>query len=180
MLNRHYVNSELKEVSSEIANQLSSEFPGSRINYLDANFPFFDGFPLPPHLSHNDGKKLDLAFCYLVDGEPSNSTPSFMGYGAYESPKEDEVNYPEICKKKGYWQYGFIGILIPKWRTNRYSIDEERTRFVIGKLSNESMISKIFIEPHLKKRWGFEKNNKVRFHGCQAVRHDDHIHLQIK
>ena len=37
---------------------------------------------------------------------------------------------------------------------------------------------KIFIEPHLKQRLGI-KNQKVRFHGCGAVRHDDHIHLQI-
>jgi hypothetical protein len=23
-------------------------------------------------------------------------------------------------------------------------------------------------------------NNKIRFHGCHAVRHDDHLHVQLK
>ena len=30
------------------------------IHYLDANFPFINKFPLLPHLSHNDGKKIDI------------------------------------------------------------------------------------------------------------------------
>ena len=35
----------------------------------------------------------------------------------------------------------------------------------------------IFIEPHLKNRLKIG-NNRIRFHGCKAVRHDDHIHFQ--
>ncbi len=179
-LNRHYVNTELKDISIEIANQFSEEYPGSKINYLDANFPFFRGFPLPPHLSHDDGKKLDLAFSYFKRGERSNSAPSIIGYGVYESPMETEINYPDICQKQGYWQYGFIGNLIPKWDSEQYVVDQERTSFIINELLAKSDISKIFIEPHLKQRWGFDRENKIRFHGCQAVRHDDHIHFQIK
>ncbi|MFT5619364.1 MAG: hypothetical protein ACI85I_002607, partial [Arenicella sp.] len=38
---------------------------------------------------------------------------------------------------------------------------------------------KVFIEPHLKTRLGLENYSKIRFHGCQAVRHDDHIHVQL-
>ena len=33
--------------------------------------------------------------------------------------------------------------------------------------------------PHLKARLGLN-SNKVRFHGCHAVRHDDHFHVQLK
>ncbi|MEO9483043.1 MAG: hypothetical protein ABJG47_06335 [Ekhidna sp.] len=180
VLNRHYVNSDLKITALNVAKQVSDKFPGSKMNYLDANFPFFDGFPLPPHLSHNDGKKLDLAFCYFDGDERSNLTPSFIGYGAYENPRNGEVNYPEECRRQGYWQYGFIGRFVPKWNASDYTIDAERTRLVIRKFSDEPSVSKIFIEPHLKERWGFSKNAKVRFHGCQAVRHDDHIHLQVR
>jgi hypothetical protein len=32
----------------------------------------------------------------------------------------------------------------------------------------------------LKARWNLTQYDKIRFHGCQAVRHDDHIHTQVK
>lgn len=60
---RNYVNPELK-LELENATEILSKSNIS-ITYLDANFPFFDGFPLLPHLSHNDGKKIDLAFMYI-------------------------------------------------------------------------------------------------------------------
>ena len=40
-------------------------------------------------------------------------------------------------------------------------------------------LGKVFIEPHLKDRMKLT-NSKIRFHGCGAVRHDDHIHIQLK
>lgn len=80
-LNRHYVRPELKQTAFEVANQMNKKFPGTITNYLDANFPFNDKFPLIPHLSHNDGKKLDLSFCYrdAKTNEPTNECPSFIG-----------------------------------------------------------------------------------------------------
>jgi len=56
---------------------------------LDANFPFFDGFPILPHLSHNDGNKIDIAFYY---GDPSigqylrGKAKSPIGYWGFERP----------------------------------------------------------------------------------------------
>jgi len=38
---------------------------------------------------------------------------------------------------------------------------------------------KIFIEPHLVKRLKLA-SNKIRFQGCRAVRHDDHLHVQLR
>jgi len=61
LLNRNYVKPELNIILQELAHKLPE---GVELKYLDANFPFFDGFPLLPHLSHNDGKKLDLSFIY--------------------------------------------------------------------------------------------------------------------
>ncbi|MEM9549375.1 MAG: hypothetical protein AAGA77_25610 [Bacteroidota bacterium] len=62
--NRHYVTPALKSELEDIANQYAKLNPSLKTIYLDANFPFIDGFPLLPHLSHNDGKKVDLSFIY--------------------------------------------------------------------------------------------------------------------
>lgn len=182
LLNRHYVGPELRDIMVSTSNQMSEAFNGTKTNYLDANFPFFNGFPLLPHLSHNDGKKVDLAFYYndKASGNLTNSTPSFIGYGIYDGPEEGEINYPERCANKGYWQYGLLTKLIPKWKVDNYEVDSKRTTHLIKLLAEDNSTSKIFIEPHLKQRWRLNSIDKIRFHGCQAVRHDDHIHLQIK
>lgn len=182
LLNRHYVSEDLKVVLISAAIKINDEFPGTKTNYLDANFPFFNGFSLFPHLSHNDGKKIDIAF-YYKDSDTkkiTNSAPSFIGYGVYEEPLNYEVNFPEKCAKEGFWQYGALTYLIPKWKTDKFDLDQERTRKFIKILSNSGITSKIFIEPHLKQRWNLTKYNKIRFHGCHAVRHDDHIHWQVR
>jgi len=49
---------------------------------------------------------------------------------------------------------------------------------LLNALLAQAQTSKIFIEPHLKKRLELA-NKKLRFQGCKATRHDDHIHLQI-
>jgi hypothetical protein len=93
-LNRNYVRPELMQTAFEVAKQMNVKFPGTTVNYLDANFPFINKFPLIPHLSHNDGKKLDLSFCYrnTKTNEPTNECPSFIGYGICEEPRPDEKN----------------------------------------------------------------------------------------
>ncbi|MEL7147526.1 MAG: hypothetical protein AAFO69_14220 [Bacteroidota bacterium] len=114
LLNRHYVKSDILMGLRYTADQMEQKYPGCMILYLDANFPFFNGFPLLPHLSHNDGKKIDLSFQYdLARGGFASGTPSPIGYGYYESPKKGETNYEDYCASKGYWQYGFIGRLVP-------------------------------------------------------------------
>ncbi len=42
------------------------------------------------------------------------------------------------------------------------------------------LLSVYIIEPYLKKSLGLGTESKIRFQGCQAVRHDDHIHLELK
>ena len=159
---------------------MTNKFEGTTTNYLDANFPFFNGFPLMPHLSHNDGKKLDIAFYYTSSNEQTNEAPSFIGYGVYDEPKPGESDYPSTCEQRGYWQYGLLSSVVPQWNTDKFEVDVERTRELIKLLSEDNLTSKIFIEPHLKERWKLNGYNNIRFHGCQAVRHDDHIHTQIK
>lgn len=181
LLNRHYVQSELKTQLIDASESLKGQYPDTPIRYLDANFPFISGFPLLPHLSHNDGKKVDLAFFYQDKhtGMPTENTPSFIGYGVYEAPEKEETNYPGRCRNQGYWQYSILGALVPQWKAGDYRVDAKRTRALLEILMTQKETSKIFIEPHLKERWGLSNYEKIRFHGCRAVRHDDHIHLQV-
>jgi hypothetical protein len=180
-LNRNYVRPELRVATVKVAKQMNEKFPGITINYLDGNFPFLDKFPLIPHLSHNDGRKLDLSFCY-IDSEtnlPSKTSPSFIGYGICEGPRPNEINTAEFCANKGYWQYGYLQAVIPQGNKSKFIFDAERTGELVKQFVIQAKIGKIFIEPHLKTRLNLE-SNKIRFHGCQAVRHDDHIHVQLK
>lgn len=181
LLNRHYVKPQLLKIVDSTAKELHEKYPGTITYYLDANFPFFNGFPLFPHLSHNDGKKLDLAF-YYQSRENSEYTvrhPSPIGYGVFTGPLEGEPDQPQVCSDRGFWQYGMLESIVPQWSKHKYLLDSARTKNMINLITSKSAIEKVFIEPHLKLRMGLS-SPKVRFHGCPAVRHDDHLHIQIK
>jgi energy-coupling factor transporter transmembrane protein EcfT len=181
LLNRNYVRPELSDVAYSVADRLTEKYPGTTINYLDANFPFIDNFPLFPHLSHSDGKKLDLSFQYNdgYTGLITTDVPSFIGYGICEEPSVGEENKPEYCDKKGYWQYSLLRNMVSRKDKNKFVFDNERTRELVNGFASHEILGKIFIEPHLKTRLRLT-SAKIRFHGCQAVRHDDHIHVQLK
>jgi len=174
LLFRNYVTKNLYIVLHKSANNLSKK--QIQITYLDANFPFFKGFPLLPHRSHNDGKKIDISFMYKdIKGQSTNKKPSYSGYGAYVKTANHSV---KNCIKRGYWQYDF-----PKHLTFRIDksiqFNKTATRAIIKEFLTHTLTEKIFIEPYLKKDLHLT-SSKIRFHGCKAVRHDDHIHLQIK
>ncbi|MCB0395197.1 MAG: hypothetical protein KDD36_01005 [Flavobacteriales bacterium] len=180
LLNRHYVKPELRASLERVADQLQKQYPGTSISYLDANFPFINKFPLFPHLSHNDGKKVDLAFFYTQKGIELNGVcPSPIGYGVYEGPARNEFDQPSVCAAQGYRQYGLLEKLVPQSKKGQMPFDSARTRTLVNMLAGEPFIGKIFIEPHLKTRLNLH-STKIRFHGCQAVRHDDHVHVQLR
>lgn len=181
LLNRHYVKKQLWISSFEVAEQMYQAYPGTTVNYLDASFPFLDGFPLIPHLSHNDGRKLDLAFYYSDSrtGKAVNEAPSPIGYGVNEEPLAGEANTAVFCAQRGYWQYSLIGKLVPQGGKKLYRFDAGRTRKLVATWAANDDIGKVFLEPHLKERLHLT-SRKIRFHGCGAVRHDDHIHVQLK
>ncbi|NNE82238.1 MAG: hypothetical protein HKN18_18360, partial [Silicimonas sp.] len=81
VLNRAYVTPELAALLQDLAVHLQSRHPGARVLVLDGGFPFFDGFPLLPHLSHSDGRKVDLALWYQ-----NGAKRSPLGYWAFEAP----------------------------------------------------------------------------------------------
>ena len=174
LLFRNYVDNKLYDVLQQSTIDLAHL--GIKTTYLDANFPFLNGFPLFPHLSHNDGKKIDIAFMYLENNNKTDQKPSLLGYGAF-------VNEPnptsKQCKLQGYWQYDLTKYLSPN-KNKSLQLDKENTKTLIQGLLYRSNISIVFIEPYLKSQLGLNSYKNVRFHGCQAVRHDDHIHFEIK
>jgi hypothetical protein len=181
LLNRNYVRKDLRDVAFGVASEMNRKYPGTVVNYLDANFPFIKGFPLFPHLSHNDGKKMDLSFCYknkqsLID---TNDVPSPIGYGICEEPIGAEKNTPQYCADNGYWQYSFLKSIMPQGGKDDFVFHAEKTKYLVQLFAKNDRIGKIFIEPHLQTRLQLT-SDKIRFHGCQAVRHDDHIHVQLK
>jgi hypothetical protein len=137
---------------------------------LDANFPFLDGFPLLPHLSHDDGEKADLAFYYAGEtGYLKGATRSPIGYFAFEQgPTNCSKTWPTLR-----WDFE---ALQPLWHD--YGIDEDRNRSVLEVLVEDDRVGKVFVEPHLVERLG-AAHPKIRFQGCRAARHDDHIHFQL-
>ena len=71
-----------------------------------------------------------------------------------------------------------LGYLIPQTRLLQF--DAVRTAALIRLLAQQPWTEKIFVEPHLVTRLHLRNFPSIRFHGCRAVRHDDHIHLQIR
>lgn len=169
-MNRQYVVPELQQVLADTADQVAARFPGTQTLVLDAGFPFLTGFPLLPHLSHDDGRKVDIAFYYHnQDGYMPGKTRSPIGYFAFE-------NGPSPCPPAWItlrWNAGPLQKLWPDWH-----LETDRTKYVLRTLYSDPRVGKIFIEPHLKTRLNLD-NGKIRFQGCRAARHDDHIHLQL-
>ncbi|GLQ17709.1 hypothetical protein [Maritalea porphyrae] len=169
-LNRQYVTPELKAVLLDFSINMEQQFPDTTTLVLDANFPFISGFPLLPHLSHNDGRKVDLAFFYKDDsGFLNGITRSPIGYFAFENgPTECAENMITLR-----WDLAWLQMLWPD-----YDLEPRRMAHALQLLGEDERVGKVFIEPHLKSRL-LAHNPKIRFQGCRAARHDDHIHLQL-
>ncbi|KAG1649009.1 Xaa-Pro aminopeptidase 3 [Nymphon striatum] len=128
---------------------------------------------------HNDGKKIDLSFIYTDGGKLSNKKPSISGYGFFEGPKPNEYDQIKTCLDRGNWQYDFTKYFTFGTINSDLNFSEGATKDLILEILKQPSTGKLFVEPHLKTRLNL-KNQKIRFHGCQAVRHDDHIHFQLK
>ncbi len=178
LLNRNYVKPKLNQLLQQVAKELKGT--DIEIHYLDASFPFINKFPLLPHFSHNDGKKLDISLIYETpNGIITNKQKSNSGYGVFEAPKLYEQNQIERCFKKGYFQYDYPKYLTFGTINNELVFSTKGTKKLINTVLNNNSLGKLFIEPHLKDRMNLH-HRKIRYHGCRSVRHDDHIHIQLK
>jgi hypothetical protein len=175
---RHYARPAVHGLLRELSGAMAERFPGTRLRYLDAGFPFLDGFPLLPHVSHGDGRKADLAFFYQSreTGTPV-PPPSPFGYWAYSGPRPGE---PRPCAAAIFdlrWDFPWLQ---PFFEAS--VIDPQRTGALVRWLEDHGVahgLEKVFLEPHLARRFG-AGDGLVRFQGCRAARHDDHLHLQFR
>lgn len=169
VLGRHYVETTLADVAQQAAADLARRHPGSVTLALDGGFAV-TGLPLLPHLSHDDGQKLDFALFYRDATGPVTRTPSPLGYFAFETLETDTCppRWPSLR-----WN---LRPLQPLWRD--LAFDSGRTGDFIRILKADPRVAKILVEPPLAQDMGVT-GGKVRFQGCQAARHDDHIHIQL-
>jgi len=169
LFNRHYATMPARQALQEISVEFSADFGGSRVIYLDAGLPFFGWFPMIPHLSHGDGRKVDLALIYGGD----SATPSPIGYWGFVQPRPGD---PRPCTgNAGWlrWDMSWLQPLLP-----RAELDESRTAKLVHALAGSPRVKRILMESHLQRRLGLD-HPKIRFQGCRAARHDDHIHVEF-
>ena len=124
-------------------------------------------------------QKIDISFIYAAKNGLTNLKPSKSGYGVFEVPLKNELNQAQVCKQKGFWQYDFTKYVTLGSYPKDLKFSANGTKKLISKILENTDVQKVFIEPHLKNRLNLQ-HSKIRFHGCRAVRHDDHIHFQIR
>jgi len=169
---RNFATPAAAAVARDAAAAVAVEYPGTVTLYLDAGFPFLDGMPVIPHLSHADGRKIDFAFYYAQDGEYlPGVTRSPLGYFAFESLSA------EACPARWPTLRWDLRALQPLWRG--LDLEPQRTGALVRALVHQPEIGKVFVEPALAIRLGLS-DEKIRFQGCRAARHDDHIHAQLR
>jgi hypothetical protein len=180
VLNRHYVEPRLISLLADLSREMDRTYPGTTTLFLDANFPFLDGFPLLPHLSHGDGRKLDIAYYYATrtGSYLPGQVRSPIGYWAFEQPGASDSS---PCGNQSWlslrWDMKALQQLYPD-----RPMESERTRAALRWLVTEGQqhgVERVFIEPYLAARLGVS-SAILGFQGCRAARHDDHIHVQIR
>ena len=172
-LTRHnYVTPAARAALLAAAAGVAEAYPGAVVRYMDASWPQGTR-PMPPHLSHGDGREIDLAVFFVsADSRPLSGPPTLSGYNAFEPPRRKAER---VCVRvKGPHQQ-------PDPPASRaWRLDTARTADLVRRLTADRRVRRVFIEPHLKARLGFAHDPKVRFAGCQAARHDDHMHVDFR
>ena len=169
---RNYVHPALASAVTEASADLHHTDPSFVVRYLDGGFPVGLGFPLLPHLSHGDGRRLDLMLQYaLPDGTPTSGNGSPIGYWGYSAPTGAAACPPRWLDLR--WDFTPLQPLLA-----RHPLHNERSQRLMRRLLADQRIQKVLLEPHLKRRLGLGED-RVRFQGCSAARHDDHVHVQL-
>jgi hypothetical protein len=105
------------------------------------------------------------------------SSPSPIGYWVYEGPTDGESRPCAAQKSFLRWDFSILQSL-----GNGTEIDLKKTNEMIARLlalDGVVRVKKILIGPHLKLRLGL-KEDRVPFQGCDAARHDDHVHVTFE
>jgi hypothetical protein len=177
LLNRNYVRPHTRDAFTKAVRASAAKHPGMVVRYLDAGFPF-PTIHLLPHISHQDGQRIDVAFQFQQDGEPVDRALSPIGYWGYA--KESHVR-SECAGKKGKigpvkldlrWDFDWLQPIWPDLELNR-----QRNRTLFKELARDRRVCSILLEPTLHRTLA---SSKLAKNGCEVARHDDHFHLTIK
>lgn len=170
VLNRAYVSPEMQAVAHDLAQHMAARHPGTVTVALDGSHPF-SRLPLIPHLSHNDGEKLDIAL-YWTDAagryQPGRSRSPIGYWGYAEGPTDCPARLSDLR-----WDLPWLQRRLPDLR-----LDHDRTRTALLWLAEDPRVTRVLVEPHILASLGLS-HPKLRFQGCRAARHDDHIHFQL-
>jgi hypothetical protein len=170
--NRNWVTPRAQAAMRDVAAAVARAHPGSAVIYTEASWPSGER-PMPPHLSHGDGRQVDIALFYETNaGEPLRRPPTPSGYFAFEPRRPGD---PDPCP--GADRPGPDDD--PPARRN-WRLDEARTRTLIRALLDDRRVRRLLLEPHLKQRLGFGHEDRIRFPGCNTARHDDHVHVDFR
>lgn len=168
-LNRHYGTPELAAVVGRVGAELQRRHPGSVVSILDAGFPLPLPMPLLPHLSHRDGRAVDLALFYEGRAR-AGAWP--LGYFAFAPAAAAES---VVCERPGSlrWSLDWLQPLF-----DGLMLDHERTADLVRIAVADPAVRRALLHPDLSRRLGI-RSDKLRFAGCHAARHDDHLHIEV-
>lgn len=172
---RHFVTPAARDTLTAAARAIAARYPDEVLRFMDASGP--DGVkPFLPHLSHGDGRQIDLGLYYTdVAGRPLDRFPDTSRYGG-RWPAEPVRPGEQLACPSG--RSGRAEKPDPP--ANRpWRLDEARTKALLETLIADRRVRRVLIEPHLEQRLGLWGHPKLRFAGCQAARHDDHIHVDF-
>jgi hypothetical protein len=210
---RNYIKSEGRDKLETIAEAFVKKHPELKVKYMDCNYPFRfigsdeihknTGFPilegLFPHFTHL-GDKADIALIYNdEEGNPSNLTPTAIGYGSSVEPNKDEPGYvgpncpcrtKTLNQKKGKdgvpcvcdntLTLGFIRMYSFMYRNvpqnENIKLNTKKSASLIKMFTPYD--SRIILEAHLRERLEVLRNSFGN-HSCKTVRHDDHFHVRM-
>jgi hypothetical protein len=210
---RNYIKSEGRDKLETIAEAFVKKHPELKVKYMDCNYPFRfigsdeihedTGFPilegLFPHFTHL-GDKADIALIYNdEEGNPSNLTPTAIGYGSSVEPNKDEPGYvgPNCpCRTKTLNQkkrkdgvpcvcdntltLGFIRMYSFMYRNvpqnENIKLNTKKSASLIKMFTPYD--SGIILEAHLRERLEVLQTSFGN-HSCKTVRHDDHFHVRM-
>ncbi len=175
---RNYMTPTARDALLAAGEALAARYPGEVLRYMDGSGE--DGIkPFPPHFSHGDGRQVDLALYFeTLDGKPMGRLPDTRSWGGWwpsEPPRPGAVN---LCPDGPNGRQGRAWKPDPPADRN-WRLDEARTKALVQILIADPRVKRILIEPHLERRFGLEGHPKLRFAGCKAARHDDHLHVDF-
>ena len=178
VLNRHYVTANLYAALAALGDDMAARHPGAEVVYLDASFPFIDGFPLLPHLSHDGGRQVDLAFYYAADDGTASAmiTPSPIGYWGFEQPRPGDYRPCQSVSGPLRWDLDWLQPVLPE-RSLHVPANQTLMQW-LARDPHGFGITRVFLEPHLQTRFGVT-GGRIGFQGCHAARHDDHVHVTV-